>query len=53
MLLEAGLRCTLDRRPRLAAETPAIAAARAAIRATAQAHALDVAPENSGLGTPA
>jgi glutamate-ammonia-ligase adenylyltransferase len=40
-LLEAGLRCTLDRRSRLAAETPAIAAARSAIRAAAQAYALD------------
>lgn len=33
VLLEAGLRCTLDRRPRLVAETDAIARARAAIRA--------------------
>ena len=32
-LLEAGLRCTLDRRPRITAETEAIAEARAAIRA--------------------
>ena len=31
-LLDVGLRCTLDRRPRLAVETPAITAARAAIR---------------------
>jgi len=30
-LLEAGLACTLDRRPRLTAPTPAIAQARAAI----------------------
>jgi glutamate-ammonia-ligase adenylyltransferase len=37
-LLEAGLRCTLDRRPRITAETDAIAAARDAIRgATAAA----------------
>jgi glutamate-ammonia-ligase adenylyltransferase len=48
MLLEAGLRCTLDRRPRLAAESPAIAAARDAIRAAARAHALAAAS-----GTPA
>jgi glutamate-ammonia-ligase adenylyltransferase len=47
LLLEAGLRCTLDRRPRLAAESPAIAAARGAIRAAAQAHALAVAPETT------
>jgi glutamate-ammonia-ligase adenylyltransferase len=32
VLLDAGLRCTLDRRPRLLPETPAIAAARATIR---------------------
>jgi len=32
-LLDAGLRCTLDRRPRIASETAAIAAARDAIRA--------------------
>jgi glutamate-ammonia-ligase adenylyltransferase len=31
-LLDAGLRCTLDRRPRIVLETDAIAAARAAIR---------------------
>jgi glutamate-ammonia-ligase adenylyltransferase len=31
-LLDAGLRCTLDRRPRIVVETDAIAAARAAIR---------------------
>lgn len=40
-LLAAGLACTLDRRPRLTAETPAIAAARAAIRAACIAHGLD------------
>jgi glutamate-ammonia-ligase adenylyltransferase len=34
-LLDAGLRCTLDRRPRIVVETDAIAAARAAIRAAA------------------
>jgi len=33
MLLDAGLRCRLDRRPRITAETDAIASARAAIRA--------------------
>jgi glutamate-ammonia-ligase adenylyltransferase len=32
-LLDAGLRCTLDRRPRITSETEAIAAARDAIRA--------------------
>ncbi len=32
-LLEAGLRCTLDRRPRIMAQTEAIAAARVAIQA--------------------
>jgi glutamate-ammonia-ligase adenylyltransferase len=32
-LLDAGLRCTLDRRPRIVVETDAIAAARTAIRA--------------------
>jgi glutamate-ammonia-ligase adenylyltransferase len=32
VLLDAGLRCTLDRRPRLLPETPAIGAARTAIR---------------------
>jgi glutamate-ammonia-ligase adenylyltransferase len=32
-LLDAGLHCTLDRRPRIVVETAAIAAARAAIRA--------------------
>jgi glutamate-ammonia-ligase adenylyltransferase len=37
-LLEAGLRCTLDRRPRIAPETDPVARARAAIRtACAQA----------------
>lgn len=42
ILLEAGLRCTLDRRPRLVAETPDITRARAAIRAAFHAHGLDV-----------
>jgi glutamate-ammonia-ligase adenylyltransferase len=35
-LLDAGLHCTLDRRPRIVVETDAIAAARAAIRAAAR-----------------
>lgn len=39
-LLEAGLRCTLDRRPRITAETDAIAQARAAIRAATHAAGL-------------
>ena len=33
-LLDAGLRCTLDRRPRITLETDAIAGARATVRAT-------------------
>ena len=33
VLLDAGLRCTLDRRPRITSETEAISAARDAIRA--------------------
>ncbi len=40
-LLDAGLACTLDRRPRFTAQTPAIAEARAAIAATCIAHGLD------------
>jgi len=40
-LLDAGLRCTLDRRPRITAETDAIAAARAAIRSATHACGLD------------
>ena len=40
-LLDAGLACTLDRRPRLTAPTPAIAAARAAIAAACVGHGLD------------
>ena len=43
VLLDAGLRCTLDRRPRLVAETPEIAAARVAIRTAFRAHDLDAA----------
>jgi len=39
-LLEAGLACTLDRRPRLTAPTPAIAQARAAIGDVAREKAL-------------
>jgi glutamate-ammonia-ligase adenylyltransferase len=39
-LLEAGLRCTLDRRPRITAETDAIAAARDAIRTATSAAGL-------------
>ncbi|MFL6593116.1 MAG: bifunctional [glutamate--ammonia ligase]-adenylyl-L-tyrosine phosphorylase/[glutamate--ammonia-ligase] adenylyltransferase, partial [Luteimonas sp.] len=39
-LLDAGLRCTLDRRPRITTETEAIAAARAAIRAACARHGL-------------
>ena len=39
-LLEAGLRCTLDRRPRITAETDAIAAARDAIRTATSAGGL-------------
>lgn len=43
VLLDAGLRCTLDRRPRLVAETPAIAAARAVIRSAFRSDELDTA----------
>ena len=42
-LLDAGLRCTLDRRPRITPETDAIAGARAAIRAATQSAGLDFA----------
>jgi glutamate-ammonia-ligase adenylyltransferase len=42
-LLDAGLRCTLDRRPRIMPETEAIASARAAIRAATKAAGLDFA----------
>ena len=41
VLLDAGLRCTLDRRPRLVAETPGISAARTAIRSAFHARDLD------------
>ena len=41
LLLRRALDCTLDRRPRLAPEDAAIAAARAAIRAACRAHGLD------------
>jgi glutamate-ammonia-ligase adenylyltransferase len=37
VLLDVGLRCTLDRRPRLLPEDDAIAQARTAIRAAWQA----------------
>ena len=40
-LVDAGLHCTLDRRPRLTPETDAIGEARAAIRNAARAAALD------------
>jgi glutamate-ammonia-ligase adenylyltransferase len=40
-LVDAGLRCTLDRRPRLAAETEAITVARAAIRDATRVMGLD------------
>jgi len=40
VLLEAGLRCTLDRRPRLLVETAEISAARTAIREARQANGL-------------
>ena len=42
-LLDAGLRCTLDRRPRIVTETAAIVAARAAIRSAVQSQRLGVA----------
>ncbi len=45
VLLEAGLRCTLDRRRRMASRSrPEIAAAAAAIRAAWSRHGLDLAP---------
>jgi glutamate-ammonia-ligase adenylyltransferase len=40
-LADAGLRCTLDRRPRIVGETAAIAAARAAVQDALQAQGLD------------
>jgi len=43
-LVEAGLGCTLDRRPRLLAEDAAVAAARAAIARAVQGHGLDFEP---------
>ena len=42
-LLDVGLRCTLDRRPRITVQTDAIAAARHAIRDAARACGLDFA----------
>lgn len=50
-LLDAGLRCTLDRRPRRAPRTPAIEQARAAIRA-ASAALLDAAVDGLGQAEP-
>jgi glutamate-ammonia-ligase adenylyltransferase len=47
-LVDAGLACTLDRRPRLTAITPAIEHARAAIAAAAQAKGLAFEPGRSG-----
>ena len=47
-LVNAGLACTLDRRPRLTAITPAIEHARAAIAAAAQAKGLAFEPGRSG-----
>ncbi|AKC86274.1 bifunctional [glutamate--ammonia ligase]-adenylyl-L-tyrosine phosphorylase/[glutamate--ammonia-ligase] adenylyltransferase [Pseudoxanthomonas suwonensis] len=44
VLLEAGLACTLDRRPRLAAETEAITAARGQITHAVQRHGLRFDP---------
>ena len=41
VLLDAGLTCTLDRRPRLTAETTGLAQARAEIAAACRAHGLD------------
>ena len=46
-LLEAGLACTLDRRPRLAAQTEAIAAARAAITGAVARQGLDFDPASA------
>ena len=42
-LLDAGLRCTLDRRARIMAESASITAARSAIRNAARASGLDFA----------
>jgi glutamate-ammonia-ligase adenylyltransferase len=42
-LLDVGLRCTLDRRPRITVETDAIAAARQTIRTATRACGLDFA----------
>jgi glutamate-ammonia-ligase adenylyltransferase len=41
VLLDAGLRCTLDRRPRITTETEAITGARATIRDAAARQGLD------------
>ncbi len=50
-LLAAALECTLDGRPRLAEPSPALAAARAAIRAAWQRHLLDPAEQPSAEPT--
>ena len=44
VLLDVGLACTLDRRPRLAAPTEAIAQARAAVDEALRACGLDFEP---------
>lgn len=48
-LLDAGLRCTLDRRPRITAPTPEIEAACAAITAAAIAQGLPFEPGKAAL----
>ncbi len=50
VLLDAGLRCTLDRRPRITVETAAIAAARAVIRKATLAGGLDFGVRGVGPG---
>lgn len=50
-LLREGLACTLDRRPRLAAENPSIAAARVVVTAAAQAQGLEFAAAAADRGT--
>jgi glutamate-ammonia-ligase adenylyltransferase len=47
VLLEAGLACTLDRRPRLTAETDAIASARAAIARAIRRAGLEFDPPSA------
>ncbi len=51
-LLDAGLRCTLDRRPRRAPRTPAIEQARAAIRAASVGLLDGAAGDGSGQAEP-